>query len=147
MAYYGQKQQAKTAAAVGEYNAKVAEAEALTIDMEARENLRRRRQTNKSFLARQRARFVSSGVVEDTGTPLEVQAETAGLLEMEALDANRVARQQAEQRRAGATYSRLSGQSQAAYYGTMAGASLLAGVGGLAANAYNFKTSGAFGKV
>lgn len=144
MQYYGQRQQAATAAAVGDYNARVSEADAAQVDMEARENLSRKRKANQSFLSRQRASYVASGVVGDVGTPLEVQAETAGLLELEALDADRVAKNQSARLRSGAVFERASGQAQKSAYNMAAGTSLLTGVGDIAGRTAGYMQNGTF---
>jgi len=145
LAYKGQKDAAKTTAAVGEYNAKISEADAAQLDMEARETLRRRREANTSFLSSQRSKYVASGVVADTGTPLEVQAETAGILELDALDQARQARVQAQRLRTGAVVERITGQAQARAYNTAAGVSLLQGAASAMRGGASLYNSGAFG--
>lgn len=124
---YGQRQQAKTAKAMGEYNAKLAENQALQAEMDATETLRRRRTTNDRILATQASRYAKAGVVEE-GTPLAVLAETAGILEMENLDMSRQAGQKASYLRQEAMGSRALGANQSRAYNIQAGASLLSGV-------------------
>lgn len=133
---YGQVQQAQTAKAMGQYNAKLAEQQALQTEMDAAENIRRKRRENKRLLATQRSRYAAAGVLEE-GTPLELLAESAGNLEMETLDYDRQQRMAAAGLRAqGAADLALgSNQARGAYIG--AGASLLQG--GAAAASMGFQ--------
>lgn len=141
LAVYGQVQQAKTAKEMGEYNAKLAEQQALQVDMDARESVRRRREQNKRFLASQTSAYAKAGVTIE-GSPLEVQAETAGILELEALDASRQAQQQQSALYGQAAYDRRVGstQARAAYIG--AGASLLSGISGVAGASATYRNQG-----
>lgn len=45
------------------------------------ENLRKQREQGQRLMATQRARFASAGVVESTGSPLSLLAETAGIIQ------------------------------------------------------------------
>ncbi len=140
---YGQVQQAKTAKAMGAYNAKLAENQALQAEMDGAENTRRKRQENRRMMATQRSRLAKAGVLE-AGTPLEVMAETAGNLELETLDYARSVRMQATGLRAQGAMDKAMGsaQARAAYIG--AGASLLSGASNVASMGYQFQQSGAF---
>jgi hypothetical protein len=178
VAVYGQVQQAKTAKKVGEYNAKTAEEnakataeaaeynalaqeeQALQTEMDSRENIRRKRLENRRFQSTQRARFAKAGVTEE-GSPLEVMADTAALLEMDAQEVNRQAQIEAARLRAGARETRRTGlfqsdqftkqagfermygsrQASAAYIG--AGATLLSGASNMMGSAAMFKKVGA----
>jgi hypothetical protein len=143
VAVYGQVQQAQTAKAMGAYNAKLAENQALQAEMDAAENTRRKRMENRRMLATQRSRLAKAGVLE-AGTPLEVMAETAGNLELETLDYARSVRMQATGLRAQGAMDKAMGsaQARAAYIG--AGASLLSGAASTAGMGYQFQQSGAF---
>jgi hypothetical protein len=131
VAVYGQVEAAQTAKKMGEYNAKLAESQAAQIDLDSRESVKRRREQNRRFLGTQRTAYAKSGVTIE-GSPLEVMAETAGILELEALDASRQATQQTRALRAQGAYDRQVGsnQARAAYIG--AGSSLLSGAGNTA---------------
>ena len=149
VAIYGQQQAAKTAASVGDYNAKISkmtgdynaavseqnakqvadtseynaqvlESQALQTEMDARENIRRKRIENARYASTQRARFAASGVTEE-GSPLEAMAETAALLEMDAQEVNRQAQINASRIRAGAAEERRQGLFQAGQYKQQAG--------------------------
>lgn len=140
---YGQVQQAQTAKAMGKYNAKLAENQARQTEMDAAENIRRKRKENKRLIATQRSRYAKAGVLEE-GTPLELLAETAGNLEMETLDYARQQRQAAAGLRAqgAADLAMGANQARAAYIG--AGSSLLSGAGNMAMAGYSMQQSGAF---
>lgn len=139
---YGQVEQAKTAKAMGKYNAKLAENQARQTEMDAAENIRRKRKENKRLIATQRSRYAKAGVLEE-GTPLELLAETAGNLEMETLDYDRQQRMAAAGLRAqgAADLAMGANQARAAYIG--AGASLLQGGASMASMGYQMQQSGA----
>jgi hypothetical protein len=138
---YGQVQQAQTAKAMGKYNAKLAEQQAIQTEMDAAENIRRKRRENKRLIATQRSRYAKAGVLEE-GTPLELLAETAGNLEMETLDYDRQQRQAAAGLRAQGAADLALGANQArgAYIG--AGASLLQGTAAAASMGFQAGQAG-----
>lgn len=135
---YAQTSAAATAKATGKYNAKLAESQAKQTEMDAAENISRRRREAKRLLATQRSRFAKAGVVEE-GTPLEVLAETAGILELETLDYDRMQRQQALALRAQGAADRALGSSQARAGYIGAGASLLSGSASVAADVSSYQ--------
>lgn len=161
---YGQRQAAKTAQSVGDYNARISEMageynasvaeqnaaqvaatsaynakllenQALQTEMDARENVRRKRLENTRYLSTQRSRFAAAGVT-DEGSPLEAMAETAKLLEMDALEVNRQAQIRAAQVRAGAAEERRQGTFQAGQYKQQAGFERFYGAAGAAKSRY-----------
>lgn len=111
LSFYGQMHAGAQAKATGEYNAKLAEQQAQQTELEARETTRRRRLENKRFLGSQRSQYAASGVLIE-GTPLEVMSETAGILELEALDYTRQQTAAAQQLRSQGAASRLYGSAQ-----------------------------------
>jgi hypothetical protein len=140
---YGQRQQAKTAERVAERNAKIQENEALQTEMDARENARRLRADSKAKLKTQRSRYAKAGVINE-GTPLEVMAETAGLLELDALEISRQGKAKATRLRAGAEVSRQDGYDQANALRIASGATLLSGAGSALSMGAQFKNAGMF---
>jgi hypothetical protein len=138
VAIYGQRQQAKTAKAVGEYNARVdeqnataaaqaadynaklGENEAIQTELDNSESVRRKRLESARYASTQRARFAASGVT-DEGSPLLVMAETNKLLEMDAQEMNRQASIKAAQLRAQAKETRRTGLFQSSQYTSQAG--------------------------
>lgn len=89
---YGQYQSGQAQKAAANYNARVQEAQAIQQDMENRENIRRERKAGQGLLSSQRQKLGASGVVIQTGSPLEVLGRTAGELELRAQDAARAGR-------------------------------------------------------
>lgn len=87
---FGQVQQAKATKAAAEFNARVAENEAVNVENERAESVRRKRIENRRALAKQRAGAARAGVLFE-GSPLDIAAETAGELELRVLDENRAA--------------------------------------------------------
>jgi hypothetical protein len=112
VAVHGQQQQAKAAEAAGEFNAKVAENEALRVSQETSEQTKRSRIANKRLLGRQRAQTGKAGVLE-AGSPLELMAETAGELELGVLDTIRSGQARSEQLKNQATLTRFESKSTA----------------------------------
>lgn len=138
---YGAQQQKKTAKRTAEFNAKVAENEAIRVDQETRESIRRQRTENKRLKARQRAKIASSGVLE-TGTPLEVMGETAANLELGLLDQARAGKTRQSQLISQAGLIRAGGRAQADAANIQAGATLLNGASSIAGQSINFQQQG-----
>ena len=86
---YNQKKAGKAEKKAAYRNASLMEAEADQGYMEDREEIRRQRMRNIIFRGSQRAVVAQSGVVGNTGSPLDALAETAALQEMEIQDASR----------------------------------------------------------
>jgi len=88
VAVYSSSQQAKAAKATAAFNAKVLENEAAARADERAEMTRRERIKSRRLKGRQRTMIAKAGVTE-SGSPLELMAETAGELELGVLDINR----------------------------------------------------------
>lgn len=127
----------QTAHKIGEYNATVDEADALQLELDSMESVKRMRAEGKKFVGSQRARYAKGGVVVDTGSPLEVMAETEGMLKLQELDYERQARQQAAKLRRSAQMSRFYGATELKASQTRSAASLLSGVGNAASMYFN----------
>ena len=112
MQFVGQRQQAKAAEATAEFNAKVAENEAIRVEQERSEQARRTRIQNERLLGKQKALVAKAGVTT-AGSPLELMAETAGELELGVLDANRAARAKVQQLHSQAGLTRFEGAQKA----------------------------------
>lgn len=65
------------------YNAQVDIAQARQVAMDANANIQRERLDNNAYLSKQTASYAASGVLSDTGSPLAVQATTAGRMEQD----------------------------------------------------------------
>ena len=127
----------ETAKRIGEYNATVDESDALQLELDSLESVRRMRAEGKRFVGSQRARYAKGGVVVDTRSPLEVMAETEGMLKLQELDYERQARQQAAKLRRSAQMSRFYGEKELRASRVWSLASLLAGVGNDASMYFN----------
>lgn len=123
---YGQHQQGQSAKQAAKFNARVQENEAKRIEMEGRESLRRKRQENRSRIGAARARLGMSGVTME-GSPLEVMADAAGKLELEALEESRQSKAQSQRLRTQAGITLWEGKQQARAGNIGAGATILSG--------------------
>lgn len=111
VAVYGQQQAAKSQSALMNYNARLREQEAADAQRDARIRANQQREANRRFIGAQRARGGTSGVMQDTGSPLEVLADNAQNLEMAALDTERTGNIQAGQLRQQAVFDRFGAKS------------------------------------
>lgn len=105
-----QKEAGKQAQAAANYNAQLAEAEAIQRQLETTENYRRMKLEGAALTSRQRMQYAKGGVVSNTGTPLEVMSETVGILELQAQEAARLGRAEQARLKSEATLLRLGGQ-------------------------------------
>jgi hypothetical protein len=110
---YTQYQTGQEIKRLNNYNAAVEEQNARTAQRDAAIKANQVRQQNARVLASQRAAFAANGIVGDTGSPLLVQAQQAGNLEMGALEVERQGSLTAAQNRQQAVLDRLSGSSAA----------------------------------
>lgn len=108
---YSQQQQAKAQSAMLNYNARLREQEAADAQRDARIRAGQERERNRRFLASARARGGAMGVVQDTGSPLEVLADNAEQLEMGALETERTGNIAASQLRTQAIFDRFQAKS------------------------------------
>jgi len=76
-------QQATAATTIANYNAKVDIANAQQMGMDAAANISKQRTEDQSYLSSQRAAYAASGILGGTGSPLAVQATTAGRQEQD----------------------------------------------------------------
>jgi len=82
---FGEHQESKTAAEMAAYNAAVSRQAAETTAKAGEIELYRARKKAAAVLGAQRAGYAKAGVRTNFGTPLEVMAESAGELELDAL--------------------------------------------------------------
>lgn len=108
---YSQKKQRDATRRVTEFNAKVAENEAINTDLEARENIRRKRKENRRTLAAQRSKVGPMGVTFE-GSPLEQLGESAANLELEVFDLSRAAENRIRSLTSKAEQTRIAGKEQ-----------------------------------
>ena len=132
---YGQYQSGQAQKAAANYNARVQEAQAIQQDMENRENIRRERKAGQGLLSSQRQKLGASGVVIQTGSPLETLGRTAGELELRAQDAARAGRSNLQYGLSQAQMTKWEGKQAAKAATIGAAGTLLQG----AAQTYNMK--------
>ena len=75
--------QAKAVTQAANYNAKVDIANAQQLQMNADANIQKQRQEDASYQSSQRVALAASGVLSGTGSPMELQATTAGRQEQD----------------------------------------------------------------
>jgi K+-sensing histidine kinase KdpD len=138
----GQREQARTAENVADFNAKIEEQAAIQADLEGRENLLRSRRNNKSILSSQRAKVAASGVLLE-GSPLEVLAENAARLEQGALDHERQSRIATANAQARAQSIRMGGSAQATGLRRQATGTILGGTANLLGSGFGLTRTGA----
>lgn len=67
-------------------NAKLLTQQAESESRNVRESIRRKSEESGRFIGAQRAKIAASGIVESSGTPLDILAETAGKIQLERED-------------------------------------------------------------
>lgn len=142
---YGQVQEGKVAQNTAEYNAKLAEQQAVTLDQENRENMIRLRAENNRLMGKQAASYAASGIRIDTGSPLEAQADTAAILELSLLDQNRASQAQQSSLFGQAGALRVAGKNYAMAGKIRGTATLFSGIGNALAVAEGKSGSGGGG--
>lgn len=70
--------QARAATQVAAYNAQIDQTQAQQIGLDANANIEKERADDASYLSSERAAYAADGVLSGTGSPLALQATTAG---------------------------------------------------------------------
>lgn len=141
---YGQYQQGKAQKALNDRNAAVSDQAALDRERDSRIIANAQRDRNRRLLAKQRAMLAKSGVIADTGSPLALQAQQSGELELAALDAERSGKVEGAQLREQAVLDRMAGRA-ARRAGNLGAASTILSGAGQAGFSYAYgKRSGMF---
>lgn len=141
MQYQGQREAARTAERVSDYNARLQENAAIQREMEAREQIRRSRLEGERFKGTQRVAIAKGGITTE-GSPLEIMGQTAGELEMRALDSYRVAEAEKRHGFAQAGMTRWEGSQQAKMFRRQSTGTLLSGFANMSSQAVGFGTAG-----
>lgn len=126
---YSQYQQGKAQKAMASYNKKLAENDAIAKMQETQAETARMRDQNRRLRAQQQAGYAKSGAVTTSGTPLLVQAEQAGLMELDVLQMQRSGKMASDASLAEAKMHKFKGKQ--AYRAGLwnAGATLIKGAG------------------
>lgn len=131
VAAYSSYQSGQATKRLMNYNADLAKQDAMVRERDGRILANAQRDQNRRLLARQRALY-SKGGVDMTGTPLLVQAEQVGQLEMAALEVERTASIEAGRLRTQAVMDKMQGRAAARAGNLNAVASILQGTGSAA---------------
>ena len=126
---YGQYQAGQAQKEMANYNAKLAENEAIAKEQATAAETQRMRSQKERALAAQRAGYAKSGSVITEGTPLLTMAEQAGLMELDILQMQRTGAMSAGASKSEASLSRYSGKQAATGAMLQAGGTLLQGAG------------------
>lgn len=110
VAAYSSYQAGKATDSLMKYNADLANQDAIVKERDGRILANAQRLQNQRLLARQRSLYAKAGV-NMTGTPLLVEAEQAGQLEMAALEVERTASIEAGRYRTQAVINRMQGSA------------------------------------
>ncbi len=140
------KQAARTATNVANYNAAVDINNAKQTQIDSQTNIDRQRAQNDIYLSRQRSAIAASGVLE-AGSPLDLMADTASLMEQGIQDEQRDTSMKMEGDYSAAAAGVVQGQASSDAYKIQGQASLFSGVGQLGQEGMGAYNSGAFGKV
>jgi hypothetical protein len=141
---YNSYEQGQAQKKLNNFNAQVMDQAAKDKDRDALILANAQRSRNEKLMGKQRALYAKSGVSFDTGTPLMVQAEQAGQLEMAALEIETTASNEAARMRQQAVVDRMTGKA-AARAGTLGAASTILGTAGSVGSTYSKqKQSGIF---
>ena len=126
---YGQYSAGKSQKAMADYNAQLAENEAIEKRQQTQADIESMRIQKDKMKSRQRAQYAKTGAVVTEGTPLLAQAEEAGLMELDILNRRRTGQMDVQSSLSEAELSKHQGK-QAYRAGIIgAGSSLLSGAG------------------
>ena len=140
VAAYSSYQQGKAQQALNNTNAAINDQAALDAGRDSRAAANEQRAKGEALKSRQRALYAKAGVVAATGSPLLVQVETAGQLELSALDVERGGTIQAAQLRNQSMLDRMAGKSARTAGNLNAGATLLQGAGSSLGTYANYRS-------
>lgn len=124
--------QARTASQVADYNAKLDAANAQQTAMNAQANIQKQRQDDKAFQSSQRAALAASGVLSSSGSPMALQATTAGRQEQDIQQYWQSTQLQETKDYESAQLGVYEGQQESEAYHLQGAAEIFAGIGGAA---------------
>lgn len=134
----------KLALKVGAQNRAVDDAAAAQLETNTAANLRREKEENAAYISKQQTAYAASGVLANTGSPLDVEATTAGRLEQGIQQKWIDSQVQAGNIRRQGQYGQMYMQGQADSAALQANISTMKGGAQLASQAYGAYESGAF---
>ena len=145
MAARASSQQADAASQAANYNAKVDVANAQQQALNANANIQKQRQKDQEYQSDQRAALAASGVLSGTGSPMEVQATTAGRQEQDIQQYWTSVQEKESAEYAAADEGVVEGQEEASMYHLQGAADILSGIGSMASSFGKFANPGPSG--
>ena len=142
MAARASSQQADAASQAANYNAKVDQANAQQQALNANANIQQQRQQDQEYQSDQRAALAASGVLSGTGSPMEVQATTAGRQEQDIQQYWTSVQEKESAQYAAAEEGVVEGQEEASTYHLQGAADIFSGIGSMAASFGKFLQPG-----
>ena len=124
--------QAKLATSTANYNAQVDVANAQQLAMDASANIDKQRRDDASYMSNQRAAYAASGVLSGTGSPMTVEATTAGRMEQDIQQYWTSVQEKESTLYAAASMDVLEGQDTAEIYHLQGTADIFKGIGSVA---------------
>lgn len=124
--------QAEAASQAADYNAKVDRAQATQLTLDANQNIQRQRQQDQEYESNQRAALAASGVLSGTGSPMALQATTAGRHEQDIQTYWGSVQEKESQLYASAAEGQYEGAEQADIYHLQGAADIFQGIGTVA---------------
>lgn len=125
---YGQKQAADAAEDTAEYNAKIAENDAVRKEQENHEDVKRQRSDKRAALAQAKARLAANGAALGEGSALDVLTALDSRLETGIQDSARSAQLETRAIRHSSNLATYTAQQQSASLTTQSFGTLLGGV-------------------
>lgn len=137
--------QAEAATQAADYNAKLDVANAQQLAMNANANIAKQRQDDQAYQSNQRAALAASGVLSGTGSPMALQATTAGRQEQDIQTYWTSVQEKESQLYSSAEEGVYEGQEEADIYHLQGAADIFNGVGSMTGDlgkAYNAEQGG-----
>lgn len=123
--------QAEAVSQAADYNAKVDVSNATQLSMDANANIQKQRQDDQAYQSNQRAALAASGVLSDTGSPMALQATTAGRQEQDIQTYWTSVQEKESQLYSSAEEGVYEGEEQADIYHLQGAADIFQGVGNI----------------
>jgi hypothetical protein len=132
MAAIASSRQASAAAHAADFNAKVDQANAQQLAMDAKANIQKQRQDDTAYQSDQRAALAASGVLSETGSPMTLQATTAMRQEQDIQTYWTSVQEKEGQLYSAAAEGVYEGASEADIYHLQGAADIFSGIGSMA---------------
>jgi hypothetical protein len=135
------RRQAEAASQAADYNSKLDQSEAQQLALNANANIQRQRQDSATYQSDQRAALAASGVLSDEGSPMVLQATTAGRQEQDIQTYWTSVQEKESQLYSSAQEGVYEGEEEADIYHLQGAADIFKGVGSIAGSLGSFAGS------